>query len=375
MDGIRNNIFSFLRKFFVLNWLVFISFAFYSKKLTKYCLCFGFLLYLAIKLVENRKKLFFTLIPYTPLNSNIYLFLTAGLLSTIFSLNIYHSQEIFIQRYVPYVIFFWMGHEIISRIPIENFSILLSGFFISSLFFSTGAIRDYIFFHPQRLFTVFGKSYMPISSFLLFVIPLSYGVLIFGKNRKIQFLSIITLGLAIPVMIWHGSRGTWMAITAGVLFISFFDFNKSKKYLFIFLVIGSILTFANPYYQKRAISILEPFSRSTLDDRIDLMKSAIDIFRKHPIFGAGPGMFEFLYTPVQGCKPHYVHFHVHNTYLEILAEMGIFGLIAFLFIFSRLYLLAFRNIKYIPTKFKGPLFGIWGIITAHLVISFSGSKI
>ncbi|MFA6963134.1 MAG: O-antigen ligase family protein [Patescibacteria group bacterium] len=64
-------------------------------------------------------------------------------------------------------------------------------------------------------------------------------------------------------------------------------------------------------------------------ERLGFYGSAIDSFKKKPIFGAGPASFGYLYTPAaQLANGQYLI--VNNEYLELLAENGAVGLTLFL---------------------------------------------
>ena len=64
-------------------------------------------------------------------------------------------------------------------------------------------------------------------------------------------------------------------------------------------------------------------------ERLGFFGSAIDLFKKKPIFGGGPASFGYLYTPAaQLANGQYLI--VNNEYLEILAENGVVGLTLFL---------------------------------------------
>jgi putative inorganic carbon (HCO3(-)) transporter len=83
--------------------------------------------------------------------------------------------------------------------------------------------------------------------------------------------------------------------------------------------------------RDRAKTLLSLLNRDVLGDRVDLAISAVNIFKDYPLSGAGLGMFGRLYKAPVGYENviSYQHLHVHNMYLEIAAEMGIIGLIAF----------------------------------------------
>jgi O-antigen ligase len=93
------------------------------------------------------------------------------------------------------------------------------------------------------------------------------------------------------------------------------------------------------------------------------------------LFGAGLGMYGNICrdnppTPV-------FHLHVHNTYLEVLSESGIFGFLALLWIFIVFFKKTFRQIKDQISKGENRaiLIGFWGMVAAIAFFEFFGSCI
>ncbi|MDM8549849.1 tetratricopeptide repeat protein, partial [Desulfobacterales bacterium HSG2] len=73
--------------------------------------------------------------------------------------------------------------------------------------------------------------------------------------------------------------------------------------------------------------------------RVSYYQAASEIIKKHPFFGVGPGNFAVSYRQNEKYKintynPNYVLNHVHNDFLEIWVEYGLFSLLAYLGIVS-----------------------------------------
>jgi len=67
--------------------------------------------------------------------------------------------------------------------------------------------------------------------------------------------------------------------------------------------------------------------RESLSPRQDVFEAGADIFRDHPLLGAGPGTFGLLYPQYSGEYP--VHaIHTHNGYLQVAVDAGLVGLAA-----------------------------------------------
>jgi O-antigen ligase len=103
------------------------------------------------------------------------------------------------------------------------------------------------------------------------------------------------------------------------------------------------------------------------------MQAAITIFSGNILFGVGPGMYEKL---VYNYSKGYVYIHAHSTYLEILAELGIIGLLAFLSIFFNFYLRVLKKLSMFKGSANKFLFtGLLASNFACLIFAIFGSII
>jgi len=92
--------------------------------------------------------------------------------------------------------------------------------------------------------------------------------------------------------------------------------------------------FAPKYYKDRMYTIIEYEEEASAVSRLDLWKAGIQMWSKSPLWGVGPANFPLL-------SPDYVKWRAnrtnqglqaHNMYIEFLAEVGVQGLMLFLFL-------------------------------------------
>jgi O-antigen ligase len=274
--------------------------------------------------------------------------------------------------------FFWMALGLVSDKISEqsnnNLYILILIFLISGIFLGIGGIRDYFLFHPTRLFTVFSKEipFHMLGLYLVYFIPFSY-VLFFLAKGWFKYLSLINLVFLVPCLVWHSSRAVWISVIFSLL-ITTLCYKKRSLILFliIFVILYSLLCYINPISFTRIKKIFEP------QDRLAIMSVAIKIFKTSPLLGSGLGMYEKLfskyYEPPVGYE-EFSYLHAHNTYLEILSEIGILGILAFLWIFLVFFKNAFKSIKNIYLDSQIILYGLIGSLIATLILAFFGSII
>lgn len=308
---------------------------------------------------------------------------------------------------------FWAGN-VIKALYGQNLSDLLS--------FSNTWFSYYRNLPPTlRMFSVMPDSHS-FAMFTVISIPVLLALLFYYENGKKRFLSLALI-LYFMAIAFSGSRGSWVGsifalLAAGILMQSYklssshfkirtlknitskllknkFINNESyflktlrnirqKKnsnnfimtsvLLFLFLMPISFLFLGKnqqvqSYLSGQGISIeksdiferaksISDFSEISNKGRFEIWSETVFFVAKHPIAGAGFGNFptvlnENFENAKRGSS-------AHNIYLDILAELGILGLIVFLLIIFEIlkksYFLYFQTEKKYLKIFAGSFF-------------------
>ncbi len=336
-------------KFLLLIFALFLILAPYEHKyIGKTCFLLGLAIWLVINILKYKQRFYRGLIPDNPLNKPILIFGIACLFSIVTSLNPYHSQSVFFERYLMYGVIFWIAAGLTTGSK-KNLYILTSALIVSSFIFSLGGVRDYYYYryvaktpgiYDERLWTVFDKiiPYYGLPLYLTFFIPFIIIFFIYSKNKWLKAPLLITLALLLLCLIRNASRTAWISVVLSVLFI--IPLKRGRK---ILPVLTIIVVLAMLFMSFNFSSVIKRRLKNTFyteewSYRLPLHKSAVLIFRDYPIFGAGLGMYEkVLHTPKYELSsdyivPKHLNLHAHNTYLEVAAEMGIIGFLAFIWI-------------------------------------------
>ena len=120
-----------------------------------------------------------------------------------------------------------------------------------------------------------------------------------------------------------------VAIAVGALSLIFY-MPKTKKIISAFL--GIVLTFSIIFWPQISSRLHIETSDEAVAQRVFYTEIAWQSFREHPITGIGIGQFVPLLMERLPIYPDFIYQPVHNIFLLILAELGIFGLLAFLFL-------------------------------------------
>lgn len=175
--------------------------------------------------------------------------------------------------------------------------------------------------------------------------PFNYFTAIFAvsyfftqKKWLLKMLSFLAGSIALVMLFITSSRGGWLGAAAGlgllVLLISIREKTRVKRFwtslksrpvvmavLFLFLL--AFMFLAGTILYKQAI---HPTHGSIFTSRSLFWRIALDVFRNNPLFGQGPLTYGSAFLAGTSVPPDLVWVHAHNSYLNLLAEMGLAGL-------------------------------------------------
>lgn len=374
----------YLKKAILVNFCFFLLLIPYFRNISKTFLVAGFSLWLLLAVLEGKQHFYRILFLPNYLTKPVLIFLFISLLAVAFSQDPYHSQKVFFSRHFFYLIFFLIGSGLAIGFkqgnsdfvqPSKNLALIAAVIIFSGIILGIGGVRDFFTFLPGRLFTVFGKevpfSMLPV--FFVFFIPFSVSFVLFSSGR-FRNAAIVSLVLLIPCWVWTGSRAGWIAITISSL-VTISLFLRGKKMLLalggLILILATAFSFiAHQRVQDRLDNL---FNREGFMSRKIIMEEAVNIFNQNRLLGAGIGMYGKNYQKSLPLKGNFLH--AHNIYLEVLADSGIAGFLAFLFVFIVFFKKFFRAAKISFGVWRPIFIGLWGLITAVLVFELFNSSI
>jgi len=165
------------------------------------------------------------------------------------------------------------------------------------------------FSHPNNL-----------AAYLAMMIPINLGI--FYQKRKWIFLIILMMLLFTIVFTY--SRGAWVGL---IISLIVFSALKDRKMLIILGLLGLASFFLLPESLIQRAKDIYDFNNVTTQTRFELWTEACRLFSEKPIFGQGLKTFSLLLE--KG--------YAHNCYLQILVEMGVIGLLSFLWILATFF--------------------------------------
>lgn len=288
------------------------------------------------------------------------------------------------------------GNVFISMMPLiilgslnAHFSLnkILNGFLyittlVNLIFMSSFLLTGNTFVEiNDGLYHLLFKAHNAAGGFLMIVSSLCFGLYYLRKERKYLFMLIFnTLGLMLTY-----SRGSIIGFGFGIVALYCIR-KKCLKYLVSVMFVLQIIAYTAAYYyapDNFMMVNLYSVDGINIEDSMDragtfinrffyLWPRAIHLFLQSPILGTGFGSYDdWPYGLVGGYgfmvnESDYIHTdgHAHNSYLNVLAETGIVGLLVLFYFIKQMYIYLKNNME---CKYKrGIAYGLMVCLWASL---------
>lgn len=190
------------------------------------------------------------------------------------------------------------------------------------------------------------------------------GFFIFEKKKIKKLVLLGIISLTIYCIIYSFSRGAYIALLLGLFFIGLAKERKIIVLLIVFLIFWR--TFV-------PISVTERIDMTKNEEgqleessakRVELWGIAWQMFQESPILGKGFNTFRT-----------YTEWDTHNFYMKTLAELGILGLIAFLWLCLFAFISGWKLYKESKDNFfKGLGLGFSACVISVMVTNAFGDR-
>ena len=210
--------------------------------------------------------------------------------------------------------------------------------------------------HPDRLNALFVKKYQFFGPTLAMLSPL---VLEHARRQWRPWAWALSFALILGAVMIAGMRAGWL--TMGLVLVTYMLLmarreNRELRRTMLTIPVLSVLVLAlaylsSPLFQER-LDVTRAFTTGTeaaLDsssmERIPIFRTALVMYREHPVNGVGVRAFPAAYMVY--AEPGDVHIeksggksgatHAHNVILEVLSDTGTVGLLGLLAALAFLY--------------------------------------
>ena len=246
--------------------------------------------------------------------------------------------------------------------------------------------------------TPFYNDHTSYGAILAMFIPVVFG-LSMSKDKysqNIRIFSFIALFILLAAIYLSISRAAWASLIIAIGVFIMLRFKIRLTWVLTAALAVGIVIFS---FQEQILMKLEKNKQDSSDDfiehvqsmsniatdasnleRINRWNSALRLFADRPIFGWGPGTYQFVYAPFQNSADKTVistnvgnKGTAHSEYLLILSEEGVIGFLSLISLFILISLAAIRVYYQAenPEARKYALLLFLGLITymAHAVFN------
>lgn len=173
------------------------------------------------------------------------------------------------------------------------------------------------------------------SLFWLWLLILTFGQAYLNRNLAIKWrllLGISTLAILYNLLIMKQSwTSGWFPALASIFFVVLI--TKPKWAISIAGIAGIFLLISSQFANELILGGDNEYSLLT---RLEAWKILGEIIKVNPLFGLGPSNYYF-FTPFYRILGYSVSFNSHNNYIDIVAQVGLLGLIAYLWMIFEIF--------------------------------------
>ena len=308
------------------------------------------------------------------------LYILLALSSILYSMNTYEAIVEFSRYYntftsfiLLYLLLDWEKDKKIIILWITGITIL-ELFFVLKPFIEDSLANGFNFNRSQRYNGLAANINITAFSLLLKLPFLFYSTTIFN-SRILKISTDILISGIILCLIILKSRASFISLFLVIILLTIYYFLNRKNKVFLRISIKSILIFclflsAEAFINSSSNSIdrIGSITDSSLEDqsinqRLNYYKSALVQFKENP-FGEGLGNWKIKSIKLNKdiIDSYVVPYHMHNDFLQNLAELGIIGFILYGLIFLTLLLKLLKSIFWDKTNSKLDYFLLLGLI-------------
>ena len=198
-----------------------------------------------------------------------------------------------------------------------------------------GVVSQYVLREWRYGLMQYGVVYRPgtvgggpdvFSASALVFLPVAYFFLKIVRSRWEKILLVGCLGLGVVAVMVAASRGALLGLAATVLV----SVARSRRPVRNFIVLTAVLSVTMVAFPNSPLwRALHPGHGDIESTELHktVWKAGIRMIKRHPLTGVGLGNFK---TVVNDYSDRHVNLIAHNTYIEMGAEMGFPGLLAYI---------------------------------------------
>ncbi|MCX6283210.1 MAG: O-antigen ligase family protein, partial [Bacteroidetes bacterium] len=197
--------------------------------------------------------------------------------------------------------------------------------------------------------TPFYNDHTAYGAILALFVPVFVGITFTRSySRIVRFFAIIVLLFLLMALYLSYCRAAWISLVIALMFYLIIMFRIKFKYIVFTLLLGGLIFYVFQFEILDSLSKnkqgtsgnfmehVQSMSNISTDasnlERLNRWSSAIRMFKERPVFGFGPGTYQFEYAPFQSSEEKTListnagdRGNAHSEYIGPLAEEGLPG--------------------------------------------------
>jgi O-antigen ligase len=238
---------------------------------------------------------------------------------------------------------------------------------IELCYFAASALSGHLV--PGHVAAAFSLNPNYVALYLEPLIGLASGFALFGTGRG-RTVAIVALALLLPAEIATFSRGGLVVLALLVVIVVVTSRNRWLQWLALAAgVAGAVVLWNLPTLGDRIRAALT-LNQGTAYNRLRIWSATFRMLGDHPLFGAGLNSYQQVMAPYRAGDPYSVpEPYPHNILLTSWTELGLLGLVAFVWILVGLIVRPWRAFAQATGIHRAV---IWGTGTAFAMIVVHG---
>lgn len=290
------------------------------------------------------------------------------LLSVFISKNSIESI-IVLYKIIILIVVFLISYNIFKK---SDYSITICAVFSVSLFLESLVVLFQVFSSLEGLTGIASNPNISSSSIII-KLPIIIYFVHQVKKKWNKFLLRVIEYLSIIGIIILGSRLGLISLFIIYFFYFFWYKNHRLNQVFSIVVIFTFSFFINNSqtvnnFDLSSLRIENLNNDESTNQRLNFYKKAIDLSFNKPFTGYGLGSWKYESLPYDNNNNNdiLVPYYTHNDFLQILFELGIIGLAAYLFFL----IILFKKILFLEDKLRGVLIIIFIAFVINSLLNF-----
>ncbi|MBN1999980.1 O-antigen ligase family protein [candidate division KSB1 bacterium] len=215
-----------------------------------------------------------------------------------------------------------------------------------------------------------------VARYFAMILPISIVLALVSKSNKMLWLARITSNLGLVGIIYTLTRSAWIGLVVAMIFVILVLVARRLTNMRVMANIaagGFILAIVLLFFGQMI------YNRIVLDDygsaltRITTAKVSFKVISDYPLLGVGINNYKHVLPIYWDVESRFTRIAgVHNTYLQYVAEIGIIGFIAYLWLMIAAYTRIQHAIKSHSDFMAAVAVGIFGGFLSFAVTALAG---